>query len=169
VTDKENPVAVSTAAYPNSAYLHQGWVSDDHRFLFMNDEGDELAGLVPRTRTLVWDISELDDPILLREFLGETPASDHNLYVRGRYMYQSNYVAGLRVIDIADPTSPREVGWFDTVPWGEDKAGFAGSWSNYPYFRSGVVVVTSMREGVFILRPRMQDRPVSRSAMPGCA
>lgn len=161
VTDKENPVAISTAAYPNGAYLHQGWVSDDHRFLFMNDEGDELANLVPMTRTLVWDISELDDPILVREFLGETPASDHNLYVRGRYMYQSNYVAGLRIIDISDPTNPREVGWFDTVPFGEDKAGFAGSWSNYPFFGSGNVIVTSMREGVFVLRPRMQDRPVS--------
>jgi choice-of-anchor B domain-containing protein len=161
VTDKENPVAVSTAAYPNGAYLHQGWVSYDHRFLFMNDEGDELANLVPRTRTLVWDISELDDPILLTEFLGETPATDHNLYIRGRYMYQSNYVAGLRIIDITDPANPSEVGWFDTVPWGEDAAGFAGSWSNYPYFQSGNVVVTSMREGIFILRPRMQDRPVS--------
>ena len=157
VTDKENPVAVSSAAYPNVAYLHQGWVSDDHRYLFMNDEGDELSGTVARTRTLVWDITDLEDPVLVKEYMGETEASDHNLYVRGNYMYESNYVSGLRIIDISDPTNPREVGHFDTVPWGENAPGFAGSWSNYPYFQSGIVVVTSMREGVFIVRFRGQQ------------
>ncbi|RMH18338.1 MAG: choice-of-anchor B family protein [Gemmatimonadetes bacterium] len=152
VTDKDNPVAVSTARYPNSAYAHQGWVSADHRFFFMNDEGDEVAGTVPRTRTLVWDIQDLDDPVLLAEHLGETAASDHNLYVRDQLMYQSNYVSGLRILDVSDPANPREVGYFDTVPWGEDAPGFAGSWSNYPYFESGIILVSSIREGLFVLK-----------------
>ena len=160
VTDRANPVAIAAVGYPNSAYLHQGWVTDDHRFIYMDDEGDEIAGTVPRTRTLVWDISELEDPILVKEYLGETPASDHNLYVKGNYVYESNYVSGLRILDITDRTNPVEVGFFDTVPFGPNKAGFAGSWSNYPYFRSGNIVVTSMREGVFILKQR-PPRPVS--------
>jgi choice-of-anchor B domain-containing protein len=158
VTDKSKPVAISTAAYPNSAYLHQGWVSDDHRYLFMDDEGDELAGTVKGTRTLVWDIQDLDDPVLAKEYIGVTPASDHNLYVKGNYVFESNYVSGLRILDITDPRNPREVAFFDTVPWGKDAPGFAGSWSNYPFFRSGNIVVTSMREGLFILK---QSRPVS--------
>ncbi len=90
--------------------------------------------------------------MLVREFIGTTEASDHNLYVRGRYMYQSNYVSGLRIIDVSDPENPVEVGYFDTVPWGADGPGFAGSWSNYPYFESGNILVSSMREGLFILR-----------------
>ncbi len=69
-------------------------------------------------------------------------------------MYQSNYVAGLQIIDIADPANPVEVGHFDTVPFGANAAGFAGSWSNYPYFDSGIVVVTSMKEGLFVLKRR---------------
>ncbi len=154
VTNKEDPVALSSASYPSVAYAHQGWVSDDHRYFFMDDEGDELTGATPRTRTMVWDIEDLDDPVLLTEFLGSTAASDHNLYVRGRYMYQSNYVAGLRIIDIADPANPVEVGHFDTVPLGENIAGFAGSWSNYPFFASGIIVVTSMKEGVFVLKKK---------------
>jgi choice-of-anchor B domain-containing protein len=99
-------------------------------------------------------VQKLDEPVLAREFLGATGASDHNLYVRGNYMFQSNYVAGLRVIDISDPANPRETGHFDTVPWGDDTPGFAGSWSNYPYFPSGTIVVSSMREGFFVLRHR---------------
>ena len=154
VTDKAAPKPISVAAYPNVGYTHQGWLSDDHRHFYVNDELDEIAGTVPRTRTLVWDVTDLDDPVLLTEFFGTTSASDHNLYVRGRYMYQSNYVSGLRIIDVADPANPVEVGYFDTVPYGENVPGFAGTWSNYPYFKSGAIVVTSMREGLFVLRHR---------------
>jgi choice-of-anchor B domain-containing protein len=157
VTDKENPVPIASASYPNVGYAHQGWLASDHRYFFLNDELDELAGSTPSTRTLVWDVQDLDDPVLATEFMGTTAASDHNLYVRGRYMYQSNYVSGLRIIDVADPEHPVEVGYFDTVPWGEDAPGFSGSWSNYPFFDSGVILVTSMREGLFIVRKRQPE------------
>lgn len=159
VTDKSAPRAIGRVTHPTTQYVHQGWLSDDQRYFFVNDEGDEVAGTVPRTRTLVYDVSDLEDPIVKTEFLGTTSASDHNLYVKGRYMYQSNYVAGLRIIDVADPEHPVEVGFFDTVPTGANAPGFAGSWSNYPFFKSGTIVVTSMREGVFLLRHR-PDAPV---------
>jgi len=154
VTDKANPKALGVGAYPNVGYAHQGWLSEDHRYYYLNDELDEVAGTVSKTRTLVWDVQKLDEPVLANEFLGTTSASDHNMYVRGNYMFQSNYVAGMRVLDISDPANPRETGFFDTVPWGEDTPGFAGSWSNYPYFPSGTIVVSSMREGFFVLRHR---------------
>jgi choice-of-anchor B domain-containing protein len=156
VTDKQSPKPISVASYPNVAYAHQGWLTEDHRFFYLNDEGDELAGTAPMTRTLVFDLADLDDPVVSKEFLGTTPATDHNLYVRDRYMYQSNYVSGLRVIDVKDPANPVEVGYFDTVPFGENAPGFAGSWSNFPYFKSGVVAVTSMREGLFMVRYKPQ-------------
>jgi len=154
VTDKANPKSIAVASYPNTQYAHQGWLSEDQRYFYLNDEGDEGAGVVDRTRTIIWDMAKLDEPVLVKEFLGETGAIDHNMYIRGNYMYQSNYVAGLRVIDISDPVNPKEVGYFDTVPWGENSAGFAGSWSNYPYFKSGTIVVTSIGEGLFVLRHR---------------
>jgi choice-of-anchor B domain-containing protein len=159
VTDKTAPKALSHVSHPNNAYTHQGWLSPDQRYFFVNDEGDELAGTVPRTRTVVYDVTDLDDPVVATEYLGETSASDHNLYVRGRYMFESNYVSGLRVIDVADPMHPKEVGYFDTVPFGDNTPGFAGSWSNYPYFPSGTIVVTSMREGLFVVRHR-PEQPV---------
>jgi len=156
VTDKKSPKPISVASYPNVAYAHQGWLTEDHRYFYLNDEGDELAGTAPMTRTLVFDLADLDDPVVSKEFFGTTPATDHNLYVRDRYMYQSNYVSGLRVIDVKDPANPVEVGYFDTVPYGENQPGFAGSWSNFPYFKSGVVAVTSMREGLFMVRYQPQ-------------
>ena len=154
VTDKDSTVVLASASYPNTAYLHQGWVTDDHRYFFMNDELDELSGNVSRTRTLVWDISDLEEPILVKEHFGVTGSSDHNLYVHGDLMYQANYVSGLRILDISNPEEPEEVGFFDTVPAGEDVPGFAGAWSVYPYFGSGVIVVSSIREGLFVLRKK---------------
>ena len=154
VTDKEAPVSLATESYPNTGYLHQGWISDDHRYFYMNDETDELGGQVSRTRTLVWDIEELGDPVLVKEHFGTTGSSDHNLYVLGDFMYQANYLSGLRILDISDGEAPKEVGFFDTVPFGEDKAGFAGAWSVYPYFQSGLIIVSSIKEGLFVLRKR---------------
>jgi choice-of-anchor B domain-containing protein len=156
VTDKQHPKPISVAAYPNVSYTHQGWLSEDHRYFYLDDEGDELDGNAPKTRTLVFDVTDLDDPVVAKEFFGTTAATDHNLYVKGNYLYQSNYVAGLRVLDIKDPANPVEVGFFDTVPFGENQPGFAGSWSNFPYFKSGVIAATSMREGFFMIRYRPQ-------------
>ncbi len=146
VTDKENPVALSMADYPKVAYAHQGWLTEDHRFFYMNDEGDEPQGLVEGTRTLIWDVEDLDDPQLVREYIAETTDTDHNLYIKGNLMYQSNYGAGLRILDITDPVNPVEIAFFDNSPYG------GASWSNYPYFKSGVLVATGTGDGLFILR-----------------
>ena len=158
VTDKDNPVAVSRATSPNYAYIHQGWLTPDHRYFFQDDESDVLRGSVETTRTLIWDLSDVEDPVLAREFMGSMPASAHNLYLKDGFAYQANYRYGLHVLDIEDPLNPREVGYFDTSPYHEGP-GFSGAWSTYPFFESGTVIVTSLQEGLFVLKKR--DRPVS--------
>lgn len=127
-------------------------MTEDQRYFYVNDELDEMQGKTDGTRTLIWDVAELDDPILVNEYVSQNKATDHNLYIRGNHMYQSNYVSGLRVLDISDVEKPVEVGYFDTVSWGDDKPGFGGAFSNYPFFESGVIIVTSAEEGVFILK-----------------
>jgi len=158
VTDKSNPVTVARMSYPNTAYAHQGWFDEEQHYFYMNDELDELAGTVEGTRTIVWDLAQLDDPIVANEYIGPVRASDHNLYVVGERMYQSNYGSGLRVLDISDRTNPREIAFFDSAPYNENDPGHSssesGAWSNYPFFESGVVIFTSVREGLFIMRVR---------------
>lgn len=154
VDDKVNPILLGTGQYPDFGYVHQGWLSEDHRFFYQNDEVDEVNGNVANTRMLVWDVTDLDDPVLVKEHLGPNGAIDHNLYVHEDRVYHSNYAFGLRVLDISNPENPVEAGFFDTVPQ-TDAPAFTGSWSNYPFFASGAIVVTSAREGLFILR--LQD------------
>lgn len=158
VTDKDNPVGISIGEYPNAGYTHQGWTSEDLRYYYVNDELDEMQGLATKTRTMIFDISDLDDPILVKEHLGTHASSDHNLYIRGNLMYQSNYNSGLRVLDISDPENPVEVAYFDVAPQADDDtAGFNGTWSNYPYFESGTIVVTGINSGLFMLKKSQID------------
>ena len=158
VTDKDNPEALSVVDYPQVAYTHQGWLTEDHRYFYLNDEGDEASELVSATRTLIFDVADLDDPLMVSQYLGPSSAIDHNLYIKDNIMYQTNYVEGLRLVDITDPENPAEIGHFDTVPYGpNDNSPVLGAWSNYPYFKSGVIVVTSGREGVFFLKKKSVD------------
>ena len=159
VTDKSAPEPISTASHPGTAYIHQGWLTEDQRYLYVNDELDEIVGTTDRTRTLIYDVAELDDPILIGEHLGPDQATDHNLFISGDRAYLANYQAGFRVLDVSDPESPVEVGWFDTTPYGENPPGFGGgAWTAWPFFESGLVIVSSMNEGLFIVRPQ---RPIT--------
>ena len=153
VTDKENPVSVAIGTYPDSVYTHQGWLTDDQRYFLLGDELDELQDPdVDRTRTIIFDLEDLDAPEVLTTFTNTTPSIDHNVYVQGDRAYEANYTSGLRILDISDISSPREVAFFDTFP-ADDQPKFAGAWSNYPFFESGIVIVSSIGEGLFVLEP----------------
>ncbi len=152
VTDKKNPKFISRADYPNVAYTHQGWLDEQHRWFYVNDELDEGRNGIDKTRTLVWDLVDLENPKLIKEHMGTTAASDHNLYVKGDLMYQANYRAGLRILTIKDRGNPKEVAYFDTAPFGPNTAGFNGAWNVYPFFKSGSIIVSSIEQGLFIVK-----------------
>ena len=153
VTEKEGPITVSVGRYPATEYTHQGWLTEDHRFYFQGDELDESRGAVGETRTLVWDLEDLDEPVMTTEFFANRTTIDHNMYVVGNLLFQSQYVDGLRVLDITDPAAPVEVGFFDTLPQ-TNVSVWDGSWSNYPFLSNGVVAVTDGDNGLFILQPQ---------------
>jgi choice-of-anchor B domain-containing protein len=156
VTDKDNPKLIASASFPNYGNIHQGWFTESQRYFYMNDEGDEFTDAIKNTRTLIWDLSDLDNPVF-SEYKLSTKTSDHNLYVKGDRMYQSNYKSGLRILDISDRENPTEIAHFDTQPFDKNQPGFQGSWSNYPYFESGIIVVSSIGEGMFVLTPSRQE------------
>lgn len=156
VTDKSEPETITTATYPNSGYVHQAWLTKDQKYLLVDDELDEdrSGNGIDSTRTLVFDVTDLDNPELAERFTGETTAIDHNQYVVGNYSYQANYTAGLRILDVSRPEVPEEVAYFDTFP-ASNTARFAGAWSVYPFFGSGIALVSSIGQGLFVLQPAL--------------
>ncbi len=164
VTDKANPVQLSRGFYPNPGYTHQGWLTEDKRHFIVNDELDTSVG---GTRTFVFDVSDLDNPSF--SFRHDSPLAviDHNLYVRGSFVFQSNYEGGLRILDAANIAngSFEEAGHFDTFPQSDNES-FNGQWSNYPYFESGTVVASDINNGLFVLRPDPSFFVVAREDAP---
>ena len=159
VTNKAAPVMLSRTGYDGSRYTHQGWLTEDQVYFLMSDEEDELDYDVTNTRTYMWDVSELDDPALIGFHESTTTATDHNQYVKGSYTYQSNYQAGLRILDITDIANGnlKEEAFFDIYPCCES-TDQDGAFSSYPFFESGMVIVSGIEQGLFVLRPNLVDR-----------
>ncbi|MEL7060358.1 MAG: choice-of-anchor B family protein [Acidobacteriota bacterium] len=149
VTDKSAPVQLSRTGYAGAEYTHQGWLTPDYTTFVIDDELDEVRQ-DHNTRTYIWDVSDLDAPSLTEFYEAPRPAPDHNQYISGSLVFQANYSAGLRVLRFVDSGSLEEVAFFDTVP--ETDADFSGAWSAYPFFENGVVVVSDMNRGLFVLR-----------------
>lgn len=157
VGDKENTSLISKIGYPESSYSHQGWLTDDHQYFISNDELDEQnRGF--NTRTLIWDVRNLDNPKLMTEFYSEKASIDHNLYVKDHMIFQSNYTSGLTVLDGSriEQNNLRELAFFDTYP-SNDGANFNGSWSNYPFFESGVIAISDINLGLFLVRLKLKN------------
>ena len=152
VTDKANPSQISTISYSNIGYTHQGWFTEDMAHFILGDELDEID-FGGNTRTLIFDFSDLDNPVFSFDYFGPTTAIDHNGYVKGNLFYQASYTAGVRIIDVSNiqNQSMNEVGFFDTYPE-DDIAAFNGVWSVYPYFESGNIIVSDIDRGFFIIR-----------------
>ena len=152
VTDKANPVGISNGFYSNTAYTHQAWLTEDMRYLILGDELDE-SDFGFNTRTIIFDVTDLDNPIVHFQYEADIEAIDHNGYVLGNEFYLSSYRAGLRIMDISDIENENmeEIRFFDTYP-SSNSASFDGAWSVYPYFASGNVVISDIDRGLFIVR-----------------
>lgn len=152
VTDKSAPRLISETTYGNGGYTHQGWVDSDQRFFYLGDELDELR-YGNNTRTLVFNMSDLDNPILHYTYEGVTEAIDHNGYVKGDALFVSNYTAGFREIDLTDIENQnmQEVGFFDSHPE-SNFPDFDGVWNVYPFFESGIIAVSDTNRGLFLVK-----------------
>ncbi len=157
VTDKGSPVMLARVGYSGARYTHQGWLTEDHAYFLLDDELDEVQ-YGYNTRTYVWDVSALDEPRVVGVHTAATAAIDHNQFVRGNHTYQANYRAGLRILHLDDLATAalREVASFDIYP-PDDAPQFNGAWGNFPFFASGVVVVSGIEQGLFVLHPHLDD------------
>ena len=141
VTAKTNPATI--IRWFEGSATHQSWLTDDGNYLLATEErtGGHLK---------IWDVRDLNNITLVSEYESKHNMIIHNVYVRGVFAYLSYYAEGLKVIDISDPTSPVEVGDFDTTP--ESEVASAGVWGVFPYTSSGLIYVSDMQTGFYSAR-----------------
>ena len=155
VTSKSAPAVLAQLHDDaNDIAAPQGWLTDDHSRLLMVDM--HAARRVGSPRIFVFDISNLELPVLAHVYQSMLTSPDHNIYVEENFAYEAQFDAGLRIFDIADVQAGElcEVASFDVCP-GENTATEQGAFSVYPFLPSGIVLVGST-EGLAIVRPQLR-------------
>lgn len=147
VTDKENPVLLGSQT-TEANFTHNTWLSDDGNILFTTDEtGNAPVGS--------YDVSDPANIQTLDQFrplqtLGEG-VIPHNAHVFQDYVIISYYTDGCIILDGSRPDNLIEVGNFDTyLP---SNTGFDGAWGAYPFLPSGLILITDIGNGLYVLEP----------------
>ncbi|MBK8566425.1 MAG: choice-of-anchor B family protein [Saprospiraceae bacterium] len=147
VTDKSNPVLLASQQTGGN-FTHNGWLSDDSKILFTTDE-------VANAPVGAYDVSDPNNIIELDQFrpfatLG-TGVIPHNAHVWDDYVIVSYYTDGCIILDGSRPGNLVEIANFDT--FFPSNTGFDGAWGAYPYLPSGLVLVSDINNGLFVLQP----------------
>ena len=168
VSDKSAPVMIGkVTGYTFEAYSHQGWLDEKQSLFFLGDELDERSSGT-NTRTLMFDVRDLDNPVYVGAHLHSNSVIDHNMYVKGNYLYQANYLGGLKIlrIDRGQTTKLTEVAYFDTAP-ALDSLDYDGAWNVYPFFDNGTILVSDISSGLFLLRASLADDAAESAPING--
>lgn len=114
VSKSSSPAGISNIAYLLPRYAHQGWLTEDHSYFLFDDESDEFY-YAKNSRTLIFDVRDLDHPVFIGDHIGATRATGHNLYVYNGLVFEANYTAGLSVLTTDEVAYGKltEVGFFD--------------------------------------------------------
>lgn len=113
----------------------------DGKYLIIAPEKDGLPARI-------WNIEDLDNPFEVATYTANSASLVHNPYIIGDLAIISHNTEGMRVLDIADPTVPVEIGYYDT--YDGPSGGFNGLWSACPYFPSGKIIGGNREDGLYV-------------------
>jgi len=149
-TDPTDPKLLSslgTDDYLQSGYNHSGWLSEDGETYVMADEdwGMDIK---------VLDVTDLPELTIIDTLDAGNPdpfTIPHNQVIHGDYLYSSYYYDGLQVWDISDVENIKRVLHYPTSSL-TPRESYEGSWGVYPFLPSGLILVSDMQEGLFVLQ-----------------
>jgi choice-of-anchor B domain-containing protein len=142
VSDPGN-VKERTRFFTGGRVTHNSWPTLDGRYLFTTDErgGRPLEG---------WDLIDPLVPRKVSEYIGQPSAIPHNVMVDGTRLLVAHYTEGVHLLDVADPTQPRLLGFYDT--YDGTGTGFQGDWGAYIFPGSDLIVASDINGGLYVVR-----------------
>jgi choice-of-anchor B domain-containing protein len=142
VSDPRAPRELSRF-FTGNRFTHSSALTPDGRWLFTTDErpGAPLEG---------WDMANPASPRKVSEFIARPGTIPHNVQIDGTRLVVSHYTEGVYLLDISDPTRPRELGHYDTYDGTAD--GFHGAWGAYLFPGTNLIVVSDIEGGLFVVR-----------------
>lgn len=139
--------AISTlTVYNGAGYNHSSALTPSGKKLIMCDE-------VPAALPIkIVDVSNVLSPDVDTTFdNGNSGATPHNPFIiNDSTLIMSYYRDGIVIYDISDSKHPIRTGYYDSYP-DANTCNYCGSWGNYPFLPSGVVLNMDMKYGLFVL------------------
>jgi len=135
----------SLTSYPDQGYNHSGWLTENGNVYAF---ADETLGMDVK----ICDVSNLANINVLSQINSSVDSNSiaHNLIINGDYLYLSYYYDGLQIFDISDPANPFRTGYYDTYSL-PNMASYKGAWGVYPFLASGLVLISDMQSGLYVL------------------
>jgi choice-of-anchor B domain-containing protein len=166
IRDIRNPastVVLSQVTTPGS-FTHNVWVNEQETIAVTADEN--IGGCLT-----IYDITNKSAPVQLATWCSPNGATVHNVFIEGNVAHFSCYSDGYWALDLSDPRNPRPICRFDTTAL--TGSGYYGCWGCYPFQPSGVVYLSDMQTGLWVVEPTCgvpvhygQGRPGSGGVMP---
>jgi choice-of-anchor B domain-containing protein len=149
--DMLNPTLMATIS--TNGYNHSGCTDISGRYFYYLEEIPEgrPGRIVDLQNLAAGDIElvgQFFDPLLAP---ASTNAIYHNPFRKGNLLFIGAYQDGLVVYDIAKPTEPKLVAWYDTYQ-NTTYSGYTGVWSVYPWLPSGNVIIGDMVSGLYLVK-----------------
>lgn len=179
LADPARPRYLGRTPYPAGASgnAHSAWFSPDERILVQNDEVGDFyhAGGVRRWGfQRVFDVSDLAHPVQVGTFRTRSSRPDrrgrirrdgiysvHNNVIVGRVEVASWYSAGVRIVSLANPRRPREIGFFVPPPRPDPRGFWRAPNGNrrFPHVwgvavADGLVYASDISSGLWVVRAR---------------
>ena len=139
--DPRNPQLVKRFQIPRAGYVHNAWLSEDSRYLMTTEEN---TGKTMK----IFDLADYDNIQMVGEVLAPGRLA-HNTHIKGNYAYVSHYGSGMRIYDISNPAEIREVAYWQKTD--QSRGGFVSAWGAYPYFKSGKILISDIKDGLFVV------------------
>ncbi len=140
ISDKSAPQLISQIDVPDGK-VHSASLTMDGNYLFVAPEQDGLPARI-------FNIEDPFDVFEVATYTANPLSLVHNPYILGDFAFISHNTEGLRIVDLVDPTTPVEVGYYDT--WSGESGGFNGLWSACPYLPSGRIIGGNREDGLYI-------------------
>ncbi len=146
--NKDNLVTVNSWVNNPNPFPHNCALPNNRRYIYTTDETS-----TPNGKLKVWDKQNLANVTLVTSWqpTNITTSIVHNIEIFNNLAVIAHYTAGIRILDITNPTTPLEIAWYDTFP-SSNSAQYSGCWGVFMFPSSGKIIGSDMSGGLFVIK-----------------
>ena len=146
--NKDSLKFINSFLTPPHLTTHNCALTKDGKYILTSDETS-----TPTAGTLkIFDVQNLNSITFVRDWrpTNITTSQVHNIEIYGDTAVIAHRSAGIRVLDISNPTNPVEIAWYDTYPQNNNND-FIGAWGIF-MFPSKKIIASNKEDGLWVVQ-----------------